>query len=158
MDKYGEEEYNAVEWNFNAFDGVNREDYPVVAVMPGTILENGKESVLQELVGNCGGKHPVLLIGSAVTLPDMEDRDHPLPETGGRHDLFFCFHTLDIMRVAVPRLAYGIRWWSDVVDNEWNKMSLEAKANYREHTIYPDYVFKTIGFGDGVYEEGHEEE
>ena len=158
MDKYGEEEITPTPWNAKAWRNRNREEYDIVAVMPGVILEQGKEHFLEELVKNCGAKHSALLIGTSKTLPDLEDRDHPLPETGGRYDLFFCFHNLDIMRIAVPRLAYGIRWWSDVVDNEWNKLPLEHKGNYREHTIYADAVFQTIGFGDGVYEEGHEEE
>jgi|SaaInlV_100m_DNA_2_1039680.scaffolds.fasta_scaffold75622_2 hypothetical protein len=158
MDKYGELDCIPVKWNKRAWKYRDKDAYSVVAVMPGAILEEGKEYLLDDLVSNCGGKHTPLIIGTSVTLPDLEDRDHPLPETGGRHDLFFAFHDLDITRVAVPRLAYGIRWWSDVVDNEWNKMPLKHKANYREHTIYPDYVFESIGYGDGVYDEGQEEE
>ena len=121
-------------------------------------MEKGQEHHFHEMVRGLGAKHEPLLIGQAVTLPDLEDRDHPLPETGGRHDLFFAFHNLDIARVAVPRLMYGIRWWSDVVDNEWNHMPLENKSNYREHTIYPDYVFETVGFGENELQYIGEEE
>lgn len=47
--------------------------------------------------------------------------------TGDRPDLFFYVHTEDLGRFAVPRLAYGIRWWEDVVDN-------------KSHLIYPQEV------------------
>ncbi|MDD4779210.1 MAG: hypothetical protein PHT02_01210 [Tissierellia bacterium] len=36
-------------------------------------------------------------------------------EEGGRHDLLFYIHDEDISKFAVKRLAYGIRWWEDVV-------------------------------------------
>lgn len=141
-------QYDCVEWNHEAWAERDERAYSIVSVMAGAIMEKGQEHHFEEMVRGLGAKHEPLLIGQAVTLPDLEDRDHPLPETGGRHDLFFAFHNLDIARVAVPRLMYGIRWWSDVVDNEWNNLPLEAKTNYREHTIYPAYVFETVGFGE----------
>ena len=49
------------------------------------------------------------------------------PGTGGRHDIFFYVHHNDIGIFAVPRLAYGIRWWEDVIENE-------------SHLIYPQEV------------------
>ena len=150
-----EEEYDEndlVQWNSNIWKERDEEDYSTVAVMPGCMVweENANEMV-QEFGSTLGCKHPILIIGTATTLPDTEEQDHPSPETGGRHDFFFAFHNLDIMRVAVPRLAFGVRWWEDVVDNEWNNLPLEMKHEYVEHSIYPDYVFDSIGFGSGVY-------
>jgi hypothetical protein len=36
-------------------------------------------------------------------------------EEGGRNDLLFFIHDEDVSKFAVKRLAYGIRWWEDVV-------------------------------------------
>ena len=143
---------NLVDWDAEAWPNRNPEDYSTVAVMPGCMVwkETANEMV-QEFGSTLGCKHPILIIGTATTMPDAEEQDHPAPETGGRHDFFFSFHNLDIMRVAVPRLAFGVRWWEDVVDNEWNALPLEMKHEYKEHSIYPDYVFDSIGFGSGVY-------
>ena len=157
VDKFGEIEPDAIEWNADVWINRNKNDYSIVSVMAGCIVEKGSEHHFDEMVNNLGAKHPAILIGTAITLPDLEDRDHPLPETGGRHDLFFAFHNLDIMRVAVPRLMYGIRWWSDVVDNEWNELPLHAKDSYREWTIYPDYVFDTVEFGENQVRSAEEE-
>lgn len=49
------------------------------------------------------------------TLPDTDDNGNPVPDTGGRNDLFFYVHEDDIAHFAVPRLSMGIRWWEDVV-------------------------------------------
>ena len=157
MDKFGEEEFDCVEWNKDAWINRDKTNYSIVSCMAGCILEKGEEKHFLEMVSNLGAKHPALIIGTAITLPDLEDRDHPLPESGGRHDLFFAFHNLDIGRVAIPRLMYGIRWWSDVVDNEWNRLPLKYKADYREHTIYQDFVFETIEYGENEIKWGEEE-
>jgi hypothetical protein len=52
-----------------------------------------------------------------ITLPDKDEFDCPVPETGGRSDLFFYVNSEDIPRFAVPRLKVGIRWWEDVLRN-----------------------------------------
>ncbi len=49
------------------------------------------------------------------TLPDLDKAGNPVPESGGRNDLFFYVHTDDLGHFAVPRLKMGIRWWEDVV-------------------------------------------
>jgi hypothetical protein len=48
------------------------------------------------------------------TLPDEEDYGG---ETGGRSDMLFWVHSEDIPKFAVNRLAFGIRWWEDVILN-----------------------------------------
>jgi len=35
----------------------------------------------------------------------------------GRNDLLFFIHNDDVMKFAVKRLEYGIRWWEDVFYN-----------------------------------------
>jgi len=49
------------------------------------------------------------------TLPDLDYNGRPVPDTGGRNDVFFFAHADDIPKFAVPRLQAGIRWWEDVV-------------------------------------------
>jgi hypothetical protein len=49
------------------------------------------------------------------TLPDLDYNGRPVPDTGGRNDVFFFAHAEDIKKFAVPRLEAGIRWWEDVV-------------------------------------------
>lgn len=49
------------------------------------------------------------------TLPDLDENGYPIPDTGGRNDVFFYAHAEDIPKFAVPRLKAGIRWWEDVV-------------------------------------------
>ena len=49
------------------------------------------------------------------TLPDLNSSGAPVPETGGRSDLFFYVHEEDVSKFAVPRLQMGIRWWEDVI-------------------------------------------
>jgi hypothetical protein len=55
------------------------------------------------------------------TLPDLDEYRNPIPETGGRNDVFFYVHSDDIQHFAVPRLKAGIRWWEDVVGYNNNK-------------------------------------
>lgn len=55
------------------------------------------------------------------TLPDLDEHDEPVPDTGDRNDLFFYIHDEDVVKFAVPRLAMGIRWWEDVVKYNDNK-------------------------------------
>lgn len=55
------------------------------------------------------------------TNPDIDESGKPVPNTGGRSDLLFYIHDDDIASFTVKRLAYGIRWWEDVVS--YNKQS-----------------------------------
>lgn len=60
------------------------------------------------------------------TGPDQK-RGGPVPETGGRNDLFFAIHDDDVSLFSIQRLPYGIRWIEDALDNnpeiypEWVK-------------------------------------
>lgn len=51
------------------------------------------------------------------TNPDRDKYNNPVPETGGRTDLFFYVHNEDLGKFAIARIPYGIRWWEDVIDN-----------------------------------------
>lgn len=54
------------------------------------------------------------------TQPDIKN-GIPVPDTGGRNDVFFYMHSDDIPGFAVVRLKMGIRWWEDVVGYNDNK-------------------------------------
>lgn len=109
-------------------------DFTQVVVWPGTLLGNNtpeefEQFVLDEL------KTRAKLIGEFTTGPDFDDAT-----TGGRKDLLFYVHTEDIPKFAVPRLAYGMRWLEDVLDNEKHRStSLGVPEDY---SIYPDEVRK----------------
>ena len=62
--------------------------------------------------------------------------------TGGRKDLFFYVNDEDISNFAVRRLAYGIRWWEDVLDNG-------NGLEYQEATLkkYP-YTWEKVSFDE----------
>ncbi len=70
-------------------------------------------------------------INTNKTGPDRDENGIAVPETGGRHDVFFAVHNDDVMRFAIPRLQMGIRWIEDVLENE---------ARETEHSIYPERV------------------
>ena len=66
------------------------------------------------------------------TLPDRNENGSIVNGTGDRSDVLFYIHDEDISKFAVPRLAYGIRWWEDVFYNE-------GQGIYRRETLnkYP---------------------
>lgn len=66
-----------------------------------------------------------------LTLPDRDGKGDPVPETGGRSDVFFWIHDEDIHSFALPRLHMGIRWWEDVI-----------KYNDNSHLYTPEFLEK----------------
>lgn len=64
------------------------------------------------------------------TLPDLDEKGNPVPDTGGRNDIFFFVHSDDIAKFAVPRLEMGIRWWEDVI--KYNDTS--------KHLYTPEFI------------------
>lgn len=49
------------------------------------------------------------------TNPDRFADGSPVPGTGQRNDLIFAVHNDDVMKFAIPRLQFGIRWLEDVL-------------------------------------------
>lgn len=89
--------------------------YNQLCVWEGTVVGANKT---QELV-DCIMKHfgcRVRYECEELTLPDV-DNVKAVKDTGGRNDLFFYIHDDDIGKFAVKRLAFGIRWWEDVLSN-----------------------------------------
>lgn len=64
------------------------------------------------------------------TLPDLDEKGNPVPDTGGRNDIFFFVHSDDIAKFAVPRLEMGIRWWEDAI--KYNDTS--------KHLYTPEFI------------------
>jgi hypothetical protein len=86
-------------------------NYKQLCVLHGVIVgENSKEEFIEWLKETFDVRG--LYSEEVVTLPTPD-----VPDTGGRNDLFFYIHDDDIEKFAVPRLAYRIRWWEDVLNN-----------------------------------------
>ena len=87
--------------------------YTQLCVWPGTVLG---DSIPQDLVDFFQDEMGVRIKyhTEVETLPDLEN-GKPVPDTGGRNDLFFFVHSDDAGKFAVPRLQMGIRWWEDVI-------------------------------------------
>lgn len=52
-----------------------------------------------------------------ATNPDLDEDGYPVPETGGRNDVFFYVADEDVKKLAYhPLHLHGkVRWWEDVV-------------------------------------------
>lgn len=90
------------------------EKYSQVCVWPGTVVgQDDIKQFEQWLLHEFNVR--AIYCEEVVTLPSRD-------EEGGRNDLFFRVHEEDIMNFATRRLAYGIRWWEDVLDNGGGKL------------------------------------
>jgi hypothetical protein len=90
------------------------DNYTQLCVWPGTMLgEYSIQEFEQYFLDEMGVR--VKYHTEAKTLPDLDENNSPIPDTGGRNDLFFYVHDGDANKFAVPRLRMGIRWWEDVV-------------------------------------------
>ncbi len=107
-------------------------DFSQVVVWPGTMV--GKDEIeMFEAFVLVEFKTRVKYIEEIKTKPDWNN-----PETGGRNDVFFYVHSEDISKFAVPRLAYGMRWIEDVLDNEAQRNDEDGITE--SYSIYPDHV------------------
>tara|TARA_R100000458_G_C8236835_1_gene216953 strand:- start:717 stop:1058 length:342 start_codon:yes stop_codon:yes gene_type:complete len=99
------------------------EPYTQLAVWEGVVLEDHEVADFTEFMQeNLGSR--VKFSESVYTLPDMKTGE-PVPETGGRSDLFFYVHNDDIPAFAVKRFGLGDgcpRWWEDVLGNGHGKL------------------------------------
>ena len=53
-------------------------------------------------------------VGCVKTLPDRDENGEDIADTGGRYDFFFYVEHKDILKFAIKRFMFGMRWWSDV--------------------------------------------
>jgi hypothetical protein len=89
-------------------------NYTQLCVWPGTVLGEGSVQDFENWFLDAMGVR-VQYKCEQVTNPDLDNNGNPVPETGGRNDLFFYIHSEDIQKFAIPRFQMGIRWWEDVV-------------------------------------------
>ena len=90
------------------------ENFKQLCVWQGTVLGDSTPADLEKFFLDEMGVR-VKYHTEVETLPDVDEDSNPVPDTGGRNDLFFYVHDEDVMKFAVPRLQMGIRWWEDVV-------------------------------------------
>jgi hypothetical protein len=109
--------------------------YNQVAVWPATILNESEYEDFKSFVAeHCAGTR-VEVLGTFETLPDMQD-GVPVPETGGRRDVYFRIHNEDVAKFAIPRFQFGMRWLEDVLDND----ASHVENGDQEQSIYPAEV------------------
>lgn len=103
-------------------------NFTQLCVWPGTILGDNTPADLEKWFLD-EMQTRVKYHTQVKTLPDLDDNGNPVPDTGGRNDVFFYVHSDDVMKFAVPRLQLGIRWWEDVV-----------KYNDNRHLYTPEFL------------------
>jgi hypothetical protein len=106
-----------------------KEGFEQVCVWPGTLVGNsniaGFETYMLENLGT-----RVQYLEEVKTAPDF-DNGFPVEDTGGRNDVLFAVHNDDIMKFAVPRFQYGMRWLEDVYGNGGGNLYPERIAKYQ---------------------------
>jgi len=105
-----------------------KENYHQVCVVHGLVVEDSEIKEFEEKIEEVLHAR-IQFLETIVTGPDLEN-EKPVKDTGGRHDVFFAVHKDDVVKFAVPRMKFGIRWIEDVLA-EWNYSS----------PIYPKRVF-----------------
>lgn len=103
-------------------------NYTQVCVWPGCSIGEDTPAEFEKGMAEHFNGVRIKYCETIKTNPDLKD-GRPVPETGGRSDLFFLVHTEDVGRFAIPRLQVGIRWWEDVLSNG---------GAY----LYPDYILQ----------------
>lgn len=113
-----------------------KEHFDQVCVWPGCTLKDTPVEEFEQIMKEKFNVR-VQFLEEIETKPDTDENNQPVPETGGRPDLFFAVHSEDIGHFAVPRLQVGIRWIEDVL----------ASCNYHNN-IYPKRVFDYCGWNE----------
>ena len=88
-----------------------------VAICTGVLVKNTAKGIkefeaqFQEHFGV-----PVQFLETISTAPDLDREGFPVPETGGRTDVFFALKAKDAGGpFAIKRLSMGIRWLEDAI-------------------------------------------
>lgn len=87
--------------------------YKQLCVWEGVILGNNSSKDFERIFEEHGFR--VKFEALVTTQPDLNNKGNPVPGTGGRSDILFYIHDDDIAKFSIKRLAFGIRWWEDVV-------------------------------------------
>lgn len=100
-----------------------------VCVWPGTLVGADKTAEFEVFVlENLGTR--IQYLEEVQTAPDYEN-GYPVKGTGGRNDVLFAVHNDDVMKFAVPRFQYGMRWLEDVYGNGGGDLYPERIAQYQ---------------------------
>lgn len=106
-----------------------KEGFNQVCVWPAcTLGEQSKEEFEKHMKEFMGIQTQFL--EEVETGPDILNGE-AIPETGGRHDIFFAIHDEDIPKFVLKRFQFSIRWLEDVL----------ADCNYTS-PIYPERIFE----------------
>ena len=101
-----------------------------VCTWPATIV--GKDSIQafeQFMLDELGTR--VQYLEEIQTAPDRDADGYAVRDTGGRNDVLFAVHDEDVMKFAIPRLQYGMRWLEDVYGNGDGALYPERVAEYQ---------------------------
>lgn len=109
---------------------VLNEGFKQVCVWPATLVGESKIQEFEQFFLEELGTR-VQYLEEILTLPDTSNSGTPIPDTGGRCDVFFAVHSDDIGKFAVPRLSFGIRWIEDVYGNGQGGLYDKRVASYK---------------------------
>jgi len=106
--------------------------YKQLCVWPSALLDGSTiEDFVQFFKDELGVR--VQFEAEIKTLPDLDEDENPISDTGGRTDIFFYIHEDDTHKFAIPRLTLGIRWWEDVIKYNNNSSHLYSKEFIETH-------------------------
>lgn len=106
------------------------EGFTQVCVWPGTMLGDSTVEALQSYMEHNFGTR-VQFLEEITTSPDLDWAGRPVHGTGGRVDMLFAVHEEDILKFALKRLNYGIRWIEDVYYNGNGDVYPARVSDYR---------------------------
>ena len=119
----------------------NNENYTQVCVWPGTNMEGSTVEEFETFVKDQMGAR-AKFIEVIETLPDLDSKGNPVPDTGGRTDLFFRVHQDDIEgKFLINRLTAGVRWVEDVLSEVNGGIDEEGNP-----VLYPKRVLNYISW------------
>lgn len=110
-------------------------NYSQVCVIHGLLIEDHLEfekAISSEMKGA-----RIKFLECIKTGPDKDSNGIPIPDTGGRSDVFFYIHSNDISYFAIGRLRIEGRWIEDVLSD----------LNYHSN-IYPTRVYDYVTWNE----------
>lgn len=108
-----------------------KEGFSQVCVWPGTVMDDSRsEEFEQWFLDNVEVR--VQYLETILTNPDKDKQGLPVPETGGRQDVFFAIHNDDLMKFVLPKLQLGARWLEDVYGNKQGYLYPRRVALYQQ--------------------------
>lgn len=120
--------------------------WPATIVADGTNQEQSKRDFECWIMEEFGVR--AMYEGEFKTWADIDCNGIVIEGTGGRNDLLFWVDDRDIPRFAVPRLAYGMRWYEDYIESENAIVPPEIIERYKDAapsaSVYHEYPVDEI--------------